>query len=151
MTLATLGAACSQWLEPPPLNPTQMHHHVVRGEVRHGLIVDPGAASALMGTETLRSFLQESVDLRRLPITIEPSNATFTGVDGRPEPGLGVVTVPLGIPGLPGCSFRTDLIGNEGSTCPGLLPLNTLLDHLPLMQHVRQQGRHTYLNRPTTT
>ena len=29
--------------------------HVVRGQPRHGLIVDPGAASALMGTETLNS------------------------------------------------------------------------------------------------
>ena len=62
--------------------------HSVRGTSRHGLIVDPGAASALMGTETLRTFLED----QNLKVTMEPSCSTFTGVDGRPEPAVG----PLG-------------------------------------------------------
>eukprot|EP00959_Pyramimonas_sp_CCMP1952_P093712 1960907-Pyramimonas_sp.AAC.1 len=38
--------------------------------------------------------------------------------------------MPLGIPGLPGATFSTDLIGNKGSSssCPGLMPLPSMVD-----------------------
>ena len=104
--------------------------HVARGEERHGLIVDPGAASALMGTDTLKHYFEHLLspqDLAR--VSFEPSNATFTGVDGRPEPGLGVCTFPLVISGIPGRPFRTDLMGGTGSKCPGPLPLHVLMEY----------------------
>eukprot|EP00959_Pyramimonas_sp_CCMP1952_P300817 6292725-Pyramimonas_sp.AAC.1 len=36
--------------------------------------------------------------------------------------------MPLGVPGLPGATFSTDLIGNKGSSCPGLMPLPSMVD-----------------------
>eukprot|EP00959_Pyramimonas_sp_CCMP1952_P454650 9470231-Pyramimonas_sp.AAC.1 len=89
--------------------------HVVQGVGRLGLLVDTGASSALMGTDTLRIFLDKVVE----PVGIEnevsfgPSTSMFTGVGGRPEPGLRMCTMPLGVPGLPGATFSTDLIGNQ--------------------------------------
>ena len=108
--------------------PTHMMH-TVNGVPVHGLIVDPGASAGLMGIDTLRLFLQETLDPLGLSVTIVPSSATFTGVDGLPEPSLGRCTVPLGVPGLDRVTFSTDLIGKSGSRCPGLLPLEALLQY----------------------
>ena len=103
--------------------------HTVNGVPIHGLIVDPGASAGLMGIDTLRLFLQETLDPLGLSVSIGPSSATFTGVDGLPEPSLGRCTVPLGVPGLDRVTFSTDLIGKAGSHCPGLLPLEALLQY----------------------
>ncbi len=35
-----------------PVGSTSLNFHVVRGQYRYGLLVDTGAAMALMGTET---------------------------------------------------------------------------------------------------
>ena len=48
--------------------------HVVRGEQRHGLIIDPGASAALMGTETLRAFQEQ---------TLQPLGRNIELPDGR--------------------------------------------------------------------
>eukprot|EP00959_Pyramimonas_sp_CCMP1952_P237818 4969390-Pyramimonas_sp.AAC.1 len=56
------------------------------------------------------------------------SASMFTGVGRRPDPGLRVCTMPLGVPGLPGAAFWTDLIGNKGSSCPGMMPLPSMVD-----------------------
>ena len=100
--------------------------HSVGGTPVHGLIVDPGAAAGLMGIDTLRLFLRETLDALGLEVSVAPSSATFTGVDGLPEPSLGRCTVPIGVPGLDRASFSTDLIGKCGSHFHGLLPLEVL-------------------------
>ena len=41
-----------------------------------------------------------------------PSSATFTGIDGRSEPGL-ACTLNIGVPGVKDCQFSTDLIGKS--------------------------------------
>eukprot|EP00974_Lingulodinium_polyedra_P002022 190278-Lingulodinium_polyedra.AAC.1 len=103
--------------------------HVVKGTKRHGLIVDPGAAAALMGTETLRSYQQEVLEAVGRKLAFMSTDATFVGVDGRPEAGQASCRLPLGLAGAESVHFTTDLIGNEGSKCPGLLPLRALLEH----------------------
>ena len=126
MTMATMSMAFSY----PATDMGFGTMHVVRGEDRLGLLVDTGASSALMGTDTLRKHLEHIVEPMGAmdAVTYGPSNATFTGVGGKPEKGLGVCTLPLGVPGLPGATFQTDLIGNEGSACPGLMPLPSMVD-----------------------
>ena len=101
--------------------------HSVRGKSMHGLIVDSGASSGLMGTDTFRKYLQEVLQPAGKTVKFEPTSNTFTGVDGLTDPGLALCTMPLGVPGEDGISFKADLIGNAGSTCPGLLPLPTLI------------------------
>ena len=75
--------------------------HVVRGVERLGLLVDTGASSALMGTDTLRVFLDKVVEPMGAmsEVSFGPSSSVFTGVGGKPEPGLSVCTLPLGVPG----------------------------------------------------
>ena len=83
-----------------------------------------------MGTDTLRLHLEKVPQPMGAmsDVTYGPSNAVFTGVGGRAEKGQGVCTLPLGMPGLPGATFSTDLIGNGGSACPGLMPLPSMVD-----------------------
>ena len=122
------GAAQPFHVYPAAQVPTHMMH-TVNGTPVHGLIVDPGASAGLMGVDTFRLFLQETLDPLGLGVTIAPSSATFTGVGGLPEPSLGKCTVPLGVPGLDRVTFATDLIGKAGSHCPGLLQLEALLEY----------------------
>ena len=100
--------------------------HTVRGGDMCGLIVDPGASAGIMGTETMREFVQKHLEATGLDYTLEPSTATFTGIDGKTDPGLGVANMPIGIPGCANVTFKADLIGDHGSKCPGLLPLESL-------------------------
>ena len=60
--------------------PTHMMH-TVGGVPHHGLIVDLGASAGLMGVDTLRLFMDESLRPLGLCVSIEKSNATFTGVE----------------------------------------------------------------------
>ena len=63
----------------------------MKGVTRYGFVVDPGAASALTGTETLRKYY-ENVLLPRgyKPLNVHQSGATFTGIDGVSEKGVGM-------------------------------------------------------------
>ena len=104
---------------------TYRSFHMIRGEKRIGLIVDPGASKALIGTHTLVQHMELGLNPRGLKVRTLPakSGATFTGIDGVPSPGQGSALVPLGMRNAPpGLSFQADMIGGEGSCCPGLLP-----------------------------
>ena len=59
--------------------------HTIRGEHRHGIIIDPGAASALMGTETLRRYLQMVLQPKGIRWTTGATDKVFTGIDGIPD------------------------------------------------------------------
>eukprot|EP00959_Pyramimonas_sp_CCMP1952_P207814 4346702-Pyramimonas_sp.AAC.1 len=52
--------------------------HSIKGRPQHGLIIDPGAAEGLLGTETLLEWKRDIYDKRGLSYQLEPSNATFT-------------------------------------------------------------------------
>jgi len=103
----------------------------VRGVHRHGLIVDPGAASGLMGVDTAGEFIQEVLDPRGLATNIETrrSTATVTGISGKPDEALIHAVLPLGV--LPGVTVRygADLLGGAGARCPGLLPLPAFIEN----------------------
>ena len=50
------------------------------------------------------------------------SDASFAGISGESNPGRGTVTMPISLPSLSACSFEADVVGDQGSYCPGLLP-----------------------------
>ena len=106
---------------------TTESYHAVQGRKRHGLIVDPGAASGIIGTDTLLEYQQEVLHYTNHKVAVRPSHAQFTGIDGCPTPGIGTAVIPLPKAPLQNASFTADLIGGPGSHCPGLLPLKALI------------------------
>ena len=100
--------------------------HMVRGRKVFGLLVDPGAASGLIGTDTLRELLDAGMVPEHLQdkITWEPSTTTVTGISGQGDSTLARVCLPFGVGGEDGipASYTAELIGGQGSTCPALLP-----------------------------
>ena len=67
-------------------SPEKAHQqmHLVRGREMPGLIVDPGAAAGVMGTETLRDFVKGYLHTSGRHYELAPPTSTFTGIDGRP-------------------------------------------------------------------
>lgn len=96
--------------------------HTVRGVKVFGLIIDPGAAHALIGCDTLLEFMTKT-GIKPVFMRTERS---FVGIDGEPSPGCAKVSYPLGLKGLE-ATFEADIIGGPGSQCPGLLPLATMI------------------------
>ena len=90
----------------------------MQGEKRRGLLVDPGAASGLVGSETLRDLLEvcgkDAVKWNR-----EKTN-NVSGISGSSESTLGEVEIGLSLDGAEG-SYRADVLGGDGSLCPALL------------------------------
>ena len=99
-----------------------MNYHTVLGEKRRGLLVDPGPASGLVGSETLRDILENCLPAKRSKdVRWNREKAhSVSGIDGTPESTLGEVSIPLQLAGASG-SFAADVLGGEGSLCPALL------------------------------
>ena len=96
--------------------------HTVRGEKRRGLLVDPGAASGLVGSETLRDLMECCIDdsnKDQVRWCHDRSNSV-SGISGTPEATLGEVHLPISLAGAKGL-FSADVLGGEGSLCPALL------------------------------
>ncbi|CAE8722833.1 unnamed protein product, partial [Polarella glacialis] len=96
-------------------------YHSVRGVKRHGLLVDPGAASGLIGSDTLKEFRDEILLPLGVDIICRPTTHNVSGISGKPEPALSRVTMPI-FPGIKSSTFTADVIGKQGSKCPALLP-----------------------------
>ena len=95
----------------------------------HGMLVDTGAAKAIMGTDTMKEYITDILSKYGKVISVSPSESRFTGIGGRQEKSKGLAQTPLGIP-LPGVaevSIDLDLPGDLGSQRPGLLPLSVML------------------------
>lgn len=107
-------------------------YHMVRGRRVCGLLVDPGASSGLVGTDTLNELLNSGMvpSGRQDEVIYGPSSTTVTGISGQSDNTLAQVTLPFDLGGdqVP-ASYTADLIGGQGSTCPALLP-NTSLRQL---------------------
>ena len=120
-----------QW-QPKTRTMDTMNHlnfHLVRGRPMHGMLVDTGAAKAIMGTDTMKEYITDILSKYGKVIEVKPSDSRFTGIGGRQEKSKRLAETPLGIP-LPGIAEVTidlDLLGDLGSKCPGLLPLSVLL------------------------
>ncbi|CAK9111649.1 1-alkyl-2-acetylglycerophosphocholine esterase [Durusdinium trenchii] len=96
--------------------------HTVQGHKRRGLLIDPGAAAGLVGSETLRDIIEHCYPNahREEAITWSDSEATITGISGQPDKALGRVHLQLPLKDL-GATYTADVIGNAGSLCPALV------------------------------
>ncbi len=105
---------------------------MVRGRRVCSLLVDPGASSGLVRTDTLKELLESGMvpEERHQEITWGPATTTVTGISGQSDDTLARVSLPFGIgeDEVP-ANYTADLIGGAGSTCPALLP-NTSLRQL---------------------
>ena len=101
----------------------------VAGRWRPGLLIDPGACTGLIGTDTLREIIQYVLKPLGLDHLIRwtRSSAPFAGISAAPQQSLGLVTFPIGLWGLEDSTFTADTLGGDGSGCPGLVPLSTLI------------------------
>ena len=105
---------------PTALYSDYLSYHTVLGEKRRGLLVDPGAASGLIGSETLRDIIETCLPSRDGVQWCREKQNSVSGMNGQPESTLGEVRIPLGFSGADG-TFAADVLGGEGSMCPALL------------------------------
>ena len=101
-------------------------YHVVRGKRICGLLVDPGAASGLVGTETLRELMDAIPQDDHHKIAWGPSTTSVTGISGQSDSTLARISLPIDINNEAPASYTADLIGGQGSLCPALLPNTSL-------------------------
>ena len=98
--------------------------HTIQGRRRRGLIIDPGAANGLVGSETLRDLLQHC-DLRdqvNETISWSEKQSEVTGISGSADTTLGEVCLQLPmLGGLRDACYVADVVGGEASCCPALV------------------------------
>jgi hypothetical protein len=72
-------------------------YHMVRGCRVCGLLVDPGASSGLVGTDTLNELLNSGMvpSGRQDEVIFGPSSTTVTGISGQSDSTLAQVTLPF--------------------------------------------------------
>jgi len=100
-------------------------YHMVKGHNRYGFIVDPGAASGIVGTDTVLAYQRAGVPFAD-DKDLSPSTGMFSGIDGEPVPGLGTLKQKAQIGRLK-VRWQGDMIRHQGSFCPSLLPLSPLI------------------------
>ncbi len=101
----------------------------VNGRPRPGLIVDPGAARGLIGSDSLRDIINTILRPAGKDHLVKwkQSNNKFTGISTDEQHSVGLVNFPIGLLGISNATFTADVIGGASSRCPGLVPLVTLL------------------------
>ncbi|CAK0840390.1 unnamed protein product, partial [Prorocentrum cordatum] len=62
-------------------------------------------------------------------LEVKSSSAKLSGIDGVPNPSLGLGKLPLNLDALPNSSFTMDMLGGSGSRCPLLMPLETMINN----------------------
>lgn len=72
-------------------------YHQVRGDKRRGLLVDPGALSGIIGSETLRDILDNANILKENPKLVEwkERSTSVTGISGQGDATMAHVTFPF--------------------------------------------------------
>ena len=98
--------------------------HTVGGRRRRGLIIDPGAANGLVGTETLRDLLADVDKAQQVKDALEwkHKESEVTGISGAADTTLGEIKMSLPmIPGLEESHYKADVIGGNASMCPALV------------------------------
>ena len=99
-------------------------YRTVEGHRRRGLIIDPGAANGLIGTETLRDLLEHVDRAKEVGQSLEwkPKQSEVTGISGAADTTLGEITLRLPmIKGLEEANYKADVIGGTASMCPALV------------------------------
>ena len=100
----------------------------VRGAQRHGLLIDPGAASGLIGSDTLKELLQHCVVPygKENEVVLNYDKTTpVSGINGGSDSTLAEVSIPLTSNGQP-LTYTAEVIGGSGSMCPALVGNPTL-------------------------
>ena len=118
------SAKVTKTLSLPVIHEQSTVYHQVRGQKRRGLLVDPGAGAGIVGSETLRDILENIPYLKDRPEVIEwtSRSTSVTGISGQGDATLAHVTFPFHLTKDLLGSFSADVLGNEGSLCPALLP-----------------------------
>ena len=118
------SAKVNKTLSFPVIHEQSTVYHQVRGQKRRGLLVDPGAGAGIVGSETLRDILENIPYLKDRPEVIEwtSRSTSVTGISGQGDSTLAHVTFPFHLTKDLLGSFSADVLGNEGSLCPALLP-----------------------------
>ena len=101
----------------------------VKGRKQSGLVIDPGAAKGVIGSDTLKEIQDYVLAPRGLVkyIIWKPSQSRFSGISSTQEHSLGICGLPIGLQGVPKSMFCADVLGGGASMCPGLVPLHTLM------------------------
>ena len=102
-------------------------YHTIRGEKRRGLLIDPGAASGLIGSETLRDLIKHCIPQNKQQGDVKWSSRTTSvaGISGESDETLGEVSIKLNTSSRT-ISYKGDVIGGAGSLCPALVGNPTL-------------------------
>ena len=98
-------------------------YFAVRGEKRYGLLIDPGAASGLVGSDTLLQLMDNCVKpaVKQDEMIIDHGKTVpVSGISGVSENTLGQVTLPL-VSGGQSITYTADVLGGDGSFCPALV------------------------------
>ena len=101
----------------------------VRGVQMYGLLVDPGASKGLMGTDTLHDiikFVLKPCGLENA-VVFNKSTSSFTGISDSQQHSLGIVNFPIGLLMIARATYTADVVGSNGSLCPGLVPLRSFI------------------------
>ena len=111
-----------------PSNEPMKNFTVVKGNNVYGLIIDPGAARGLIGSDSLREIIVNVLKPAKQDRYIKwsKSHNSFTGISAQPQTSIGMVKFPIGLLGMSRAAFRADVIGGQASKCPGLVPLQSL-------------------------
>eukprot|EP00971_Amphidinium_carterae_P310327 6166769-Amphidinium_carterae.1 len=111
-------------------------YHTVRGVERYGLLYDPGAASNLMGTQTLLDYVDNVLKPtgHGMEKVEEINQRSFTGIDGKVSQSGAKIRVPVRI-GPIVSSFEADTIGGAGDRCPMLLSNRTAVERRLICLH----------------
>ena len=112
---------------PAPCAHAQAFMHTVKGVPRHGVLIDPGAARGLIGTQTRKEFDEQVLQYTDYTIQYRKSYATLSGIEGQPKPAKDACDIPLGVDGDV-IYFPCDSIDGAGSRCPGLLSNQTFIE-----------------------
>ena len=100
----------------------------VCGEQRRGLLVDPGAASGLIGSDTLKQLMDNCITPsgKQHEVSMNYDKTTpVSGISGEANQTLGEISLPLQAGGY-SIADTADVIGGSGSTCPALVGNPTL-------------------------
>ena len=95
--------------------------HFVKDKKIWGMIFDPGAAEGLVGTQTLKEYLEEVLWPRGLTYTKVHTThpASFKGIEGKPQVSGLRCKLPVDL-GPYVSSWEADTIGGHGDCCPML-------------------------------
>ena len=112
--------------------------HTVRGRRRYGLLMDTGASTGLIGTDTLLEYMN-NVKVPPGQKLDTSASTTVTGISGTGISALGNHRLPLNLPFE--CAHEGFLIGGEGGRCPILCCLSAVIQNkVDLLQGVYENG-----------